>query len=130
MRYLLLIYSEELTEPASEDAAAAEIQAYNAFTKEVRDRGVFEGGEALVSTSSATTVRVENGQIVTTDGPFAETKEALGGYYLVNARDLDEAIELAAKIPAATYGSIEIRPIYDFGGATMGASSEAVGTAG
>ncbi len=130
MRYLLLIYTEESTEPVPDDVAAAEIQAYNAFTKEVRDRGLYEGGEALVPTSSATTVRVENGQTVTTDGPFAETKEALGGYYLVNARDLDEAIELAAKIPAAKHGSIEIRPIFDFGGATMGEPSEAVGAAG
>ena len=91
--------------------------AYNAFTEEVRDRGLFEAGEALHPTATATTVRVRDGQTVTTDGPFAETKEALGGFYLSRRKDLDEAIELAAKIPGAKHGSIEVRPIFDFGAA-------------
>src|SRR6185295_15328932 len=84
-----------------------------AFTADVKARGLFQAGEALTPTSTATTVRVVNGETVTTDGPFAETKEALGGFYLIEARDLDEAIETAAKIPAAKEGSIEVRPIWE-----------------
>lgn len=129
MRYLLLIYNEEAAEGAATDGAADEIEAYNAFTKEVRDRGLMEAGEALHPTPSATTVRVRDGQIVATDGPFAETKEALGGFYLINAKDLDEAIEVAAKIPGAKHGSIEVRPIFELG-AAMGSGQEAVGAAG
>jgi hypothetical protein len=116
MRYLLLIYTEEQLDGAPmDDAAAAEMEAYNAFTAEVRDRGLMEAGEALHPTTSATTVRVRAGQTITTDGPFAETKEALGGFYMIKAKDLDEAIEVAAKIPGATHGSIEVRPIFEFG---------------
>jgi hypothetical protein len=129
MRYLLLIYTEEPTQAPPEDVMATEMEAYDAFTKEIRDRGVSRGGEALHATSSATTVRVQNGQTVTTDGPFAETKEALGGFYLIDVKDLDEAIELAAKIPGAKHGSIEIRPIWEFG-AAAGSAGEAVGAAG
>ena len=126
MRYLLLIYTEEPTEMPPQDVIAAQTKAYDAFSKEVRDRGLFEAGEALHPTTSATTVRVRDGETVTTDGPFAETKEALGGFYLINAKDLDEAIELAAKIPGAMHGSIEIRPILDFM-AAEGSNSQAVG---
>jgi hypothetical protein len=129
MRYLLLIYTEEPTETPPEEAMAAELEGYNAFSEEVRGRGIFEAGEALHPTTSATTVRVRDGQTVTTDGPFAETKEALGGFYLINARDLDDAIELAAKIPGAKHGSIEVRPIFDFG-AAEGSNSQAVGATG
>jgi hypothetical protein len=129
MRYLLLIYTEEPTDAVPEDVMAKELEGYNAFTQEVRDRGLFEAGEALHPVASATTVRVRDGQTVTTDGPFAETKEALGGFYLINARDLDEAIELAAKIPASQHGSIEVRPIFDFGSAE-GSAPEAVGATG
>jgi hypothetical protein len=129
MRYLLLIYSQEPTEAVPDEVIAEEMEGYNAFTKEIRDRGIFEAGEALHPTTSATTVRIRDGQTVATDGPFAETKEALGGFYLVNAKDLDEAIELAAKIPASKHGSIEVRPIYDFDAAT-GSTPEAVGAAG
>ncbi len=128
MRYLLLIYTEEQLE-ASPDAMAAEFQAYDRFTNEVRDRGIYQAGEALRPTSTATTVRVRDGQTVTTDGPFAETKEALGGFYMVDATDLDDAIQLAAKIPGAKHGSIEIRPIFEYG-AAEGSASEAVGAAG
>lgn len=128
MRYLLLIYTEEQLE-ASQDAMAAEFAAYDAFTKEVRDRGIYQAGEALRPTATATTVRVRDGQTVTTDGPFAETKEALGGFYMVDATDLDDAIQLAAKIPGAKHGSIEIRPIFDYG-ADEGSATEAVGAAG
>ena len=129
MRYLLLIYTEEPTEAVPEDVRAAETAAYGVFTKEIRDRGIFQAGEALHPTTSATTVRVQNGETVATDGPFAETKEALGGFYLVDAKDLDEAIELAARIPAAKHGSIEVRPIWEYAAGDMSPSSEAVGAA-
>ena len=129
MRYLLLIYTEEPTGAVPEDVMADELEGYNAFSQEVRDRGIFEAGEALHPTAAATTVRVRDGQTVTTDGPFAETKEALGGFYLIKAKDLDEAIEVAAKIPGAKHGSIEVRPIFDFGAAD-GSNPEAVGATG
>jgi hypothetical protein len=113
MRYLLLIYAEESAEPAPEEAMKAEQVEYGRLTRDLRERGLFQAGEALSSTSTATTVRVHGDQTITTDGPFAETKEALGGFYLIDARDLDEAIEAAARIPAARRGSIEIRPIWE-----------------
>jgi hypothetical protein len=113
MRYLLLIYQEEPTEPVPDDVSRTVLSEYAAVTQEIRDRGLWQAGEALEPTSTATTVRVRNGQTLTTDGPFAETKEALGGFYLIDARDLDEAIEIAAKIPAARVGSMEIRPIWE-----------------
>jgi hypothetical protein len=113
MRYLLLIYGPEQTEQPSPEEQAAVMQAYEAFTQNVKARGAYLGGEALEPTPTATTVRVRDGQTLTTDGPFAETKEALGGYYLVEAKDLDEAIEYAAAIPGATFGSIEVRPIWE-----------------
>ena len=127
MRYLLLIYSTEPTEAVPADLMANEQAGYNAFTAAIRETGQFEAGEALQPTSTATTVRVENGRTITTDGPFAETKEQLGGFYLVDCRDIDEAIELAARIPGATHGSIEIRPIWDL---PSGSSAEAVAVAG
>jgi hypothetical protein len=129
MRYLLLIYGPEVDDQLPPDEAQAEMEAYNAFTTEVRDRGLFESGEALQPTATATSVRVSDGRTLTTDGPFAETKEALGGFYLIKARDLDEAIEVAAKIPGAKRGTIEVRPIWEFdeAGSTAG---EAVGSAG
>jgi hypothetical protein len=127
MRYLLLIYSEEPTGPVQDEVMRTETAAYDAFTRDIRERGLFEAGEALHPTTSATTVRVQDGETITTDGPFAETKEALGGFYLINARDLDQAIEIAARIPGATHGSIEVRPIFEYGDGSMGAS--AAGTA-
>jgi hypothetical protein len=127
MRYLLLIYNTEPTEQVPADAMAAETGAYNAFTSWMRETGIFEAGEALQPTATATTVRVQNGRTVTTDGPFAETKEQLGGFYLVQCRDIDEAIDVAARIPGATHGSIEIRPIWDL---PSGSSAEAVAVAG
>lgn len=127
MRYLLLIYNTEPMESVPDEATAGEFEAYNAFTSMIRERGQFEAGEALQPTSTATTVRVENGRTITTDGPFAETKEQLGGFYLVDCRDIDEAIDLAARIPGATHGSIEIRPIWDL---PSGSSAEAVAVAG
>src|SRR6185312_12227535 len=122
-----LIYNTEPTEPVPAELMAGEQDAYNAFTAAIRETGQFEAGEALQPTATATTVRVENGRTITTDGPFAETKEQLGGFYLVDCRDIDEAIELAARIPGATHGSIEIRPIWDL---PSGSSAEAVAVAG
>jgi hypothetical protein len=113
MRYLLLIYeAERAIEPSPEEATASHIR-YGAFTREVRERGLFQAGEALEPTNTATTVRVRDGNSLVTDGPFAETKEFLGGFYLLECRDLDEAIELAKRLPAAETGSIEIRPIWE-----------------
>ncbi len=116
MQYLLLIYQAETppgSEPSAEDMTN-EFAAYDAFTLETRERGQFVAGEALEPTSTATSVRVRNGETTVTDGPFAETKEALGGFYLLECADLDEAIEMAAKIPSAKYGTIEVRPIFDY----------------
>lgn len=117
MQYLLLIYETEPQPgdpPPPADVFAEVMAGYNAFTQDVRDRGIFLAGEALEPTSTATSVRLRDGRPVVTDGPFAETKEALGGFYLLECKDLDEAIELAAKIPAARTGTIEIRPIWDY----------------
>jgi hypothetical protein len=113
MRYLLLIYSPPPTDEPSAAAIEEEMKRYGAFTQESIQRGLYLGGEALEAAATATTVRVRNGQTLTTDGPFAETKEELGGYYLLDAPDLDVAIEMAAKIPAVERGSIEIRPIWE-----------------
>ena len=121
MQYLLLIYGPEPDESTPPEAVAAMMASYSAFTQEVRDRGAFIAAEALQPVATATTVRIRDGQTLTTDGPFAETKEQLGGFYLIDARDLDEAIELAAKIPGAREGSIEVRPIWD---TNAGAASE------
>jgi hypothetical protein len=84
-----------------------------AFTKDIIDRGLMKGGEALQPTSTATSVRVRNGDTLTTDGPFAETKDQLGGFYLVDCKDLDEAVEVAAGIPDARRGTIEVRPVME-----------------
>ena len=109
MRYLVLIYTDEQVTRQSTTGEMS--QAYRAFTQDVMARGLMEGGEALQPVSTATTVRVRNGERLVVDGPFAETKEQLGGFYLLNCKNLDEAIECAAAIPGAQIGSIEIRPI-------------------
>jgi hypothetical protein len=115
MRYLLLIYQDEAAHAQwSQEQLAAEYEAYNAFGPEAQKIAPMQAGEALLPTDSATTVRVRDGKTLTTDGPFAETKEQLGGFYLFDCKDLDQAIELAAKIPAANDGSIEIRPVMEF----------------
>jgi hypothetical protein len=115
MKYALLIYGDEAAMAGVSQAdQAAEFEAYNAFTKDIVDRGLMQGGEALEPTATATTVRVRDGETLSTDGPFAETKEQLGGFYLVDCKDLDEAIETAAKIPGARHGSIEVRPVMVF----------------
>jgi hypothetical protein len=115
MQYLLLIYGNEAAEAKlSEAERSAELGEYMTFTKMVRERGVYISGEALHPTTAATTVRVRDGKTLTTDGPFAETHEQLGGFYLLDCKDMDEAIECASKIPGARHGSIEIRPIVVF----------------
>jgi hypothetical protein len=115
MRYLMLIYSEQQNTPPPDSGEPAKMMAaYAAFTQDVQARGLMEGGEALQPTSTATTVRVRNGERLITDGPFAETREQLGGFYLLKCKNLDEAIDLAARIPGAQHGSVEIRPIMEF----------------
>jgi hypothetical protein len=115
VRYLCLIYDDEKKwETMSQEEAGAVFGEYFGFTEGIKQSGHHIAGEALQPTSTATTVRVRNGKIATTDGPFAETKEQLGGYYLINAKDLNEAIQIAAKIPSARIGSIEVRPIQEF----------------
>lgn len=115
MQYLLLIYDDEKKWEAMDPAeSGALFQEYGEFTQGIRKSGHFKAGEALTPVSTATTVRIRDGKTLTTDGPFAETKEQLGGFYLVEAKDLDEAISIAAKIPSAKVGSIEVRPIQVF----------------
>lgn len=114
MQYLLMIYSAENAAPAPGSPEFGEmIQGYVQFDEEMKSRGLLLGGEALELVNTATTVRVRDEKATISDGPFAETKEVLGGYYLLDCKDLDEALECAAKIPSATYGSIEVRPIMD-----------------
>ncbi len=118
MRYAILIYDTETANPSPEqppaEVMAAVMDEWNAYTRMLRDRGAFLAGEALRPVQTATTVREQDGRTVTTDGPFAETKEALGGFYLVEARDLDEALELAGACPGVRSGSIEVRPVMEF----------------
>jgi hypothetical protein len=110
MKYLLLIYENEKRWEKGYDPA--EMAEYGNFSKEFA--GVIQGGNALKPTATATTVRVREGKRLTTDGPFAETKEQLSGFYLIDAADLDAAIAMAGKIPGARFGSIEVRPIMTF----------------
>ncbi|MBA3825947.1 MAG: YciI family protein [Ktedonobacterales bacterium] len=113
MRYLLLIYTNEIDDASASPAQQEAIMAdYTAFGEFAKDQIV--DGEALLPTTSATTVRMREGERLIADGPFAETKEQLGGYYLVNAANLDDAIALAARIPGAKWGSIEVRPIMEW----------------
>ena len=114
-KYAALIYGDEAgLASATPEQMGQMMQEYNVYTESLMSSGVMKGGEALQSTSTATTVRVRDGATTTTDGPFAETKESLGGFYLYDCKDLDEAIEWAAKIPGARYGSIEVRPVMEF----------------
>jgi hypothetical protein len=111
VRYLLLIYNTE--SPSTEPQASPETTAaYNAFTRDIQDRGILEAGEALHPTSAATTVRVRDGETIATDGPFAETKEALGGFDLIECDSFEEAVEIAAGHPVAEFGTIEVRPLF------------------
>ena len=115
MKYVCLIYDEEKKAAAMTKAEGdAFMGEYFAFTEGIKKSGQYVGGEALQPVQSATTVRVRNGKMSTTDGPFAETKEQLGGFYLITANDLDEALQVASKIPSARIGSVEVRPVMDF----------------
>ena len=115
MKYLCLIYDEEKKMgEMSKSEGDAFMGEYFAFTEGIRKSGHYVAGEALQPVSTATTVRVRNGKVSTTDGPFAETKEQLGGFYMIEARDLNDAIQVASKIPSARLGSIEVRPVVVF----------------
>jgi hypothetical protein len=115
MRYLCLIYEDEKwwekATPADMEQGMAE---YNTFTENIKKQGNYIGGEALQPTKTATSVRVRNGKVSTTDGPYVETKEQLGGYYLIKAKDLNEAVQVASRIPGAKQGTVEVRPVMEF----------------
>ena len=114
MRYMLLLYSAEDADPQPEDPEfGAEMQKWFSFTAELDAAGANLGGEALQPSATSTCVQVRDGEALTTDGPFAETKEVLGGYYVIDVPDLDAAREWAAKVPSAPYGTVEIRPIME-----------------
>jgi hypothetical protein len=116
MRYMLLIHSDERVYPKMSQKEMADlIAAYGRFSEEAEKAGVRLDSARLRPTSDATTVRVRDGKTLTIDGPFAETKEQFGGYYLIEAKDLDDAVQWAAKIPSAQYGSVEVRPVWEMG---------------
>ena len=113
MQYLLMIYQNEADYGKIDPATAKKMmEEYGAFTQSIIQSGNFKAGDRLQPTATATTVRVREGKTLTTDGPFAETREQLGGYYLIDAKDLDAALAIAARIPGARCGSIEVRPIW------------------
>ena len=118
MRYAILIYDENTANP-SPDPPSPEVfgevmSAYNGYTQMLKDKGVYEGDEALEPATTATSIRIKDGQTVTTDGPFAETKEGLGGFYIIRAADLDEALAYGALCPGARFcATIEVRPVMD-----------------
>ncbi len=115
MRYLCLIYDDEKKVAAMPESESNVFMGeYFAFTDGIKASGHYLAGEALQPVETATTVRVRNGKVGTTDGPFAETKEQLGGFYMIEARDLNDAIQVAARIPSAKLGSVEVRPIVEF----------------
>jgi hypothetical protein len=116
VNYLLLIYSEEPNEAPSPEVMDQVMGEYWEFEKAVADAGVKVGGAALQPSQTATTVRLKNGERVVTDGPFAETREVLGGYYLLDVPDLDAALDWAARCPGVKYGSMEVRPVMEFEG--------------
>jgi hypothetical protein len=118
VKYALLIYSDDSGwDAVSEQEQRETYEKYAAFSQEAIERGMMRGGDELNSASTATTVRVRDGETLLTDGPFAETKEQLGGFYLLECTDVDQAIEMAAKIPGAATGAIEVRPVIEREGA-------------
>jgi hypothetical protein len=129
MQYLILIYDEETANPSPDPpdpAVLGEILGqYNGYTQMLKDSGAFIAGEALRPVTTATTLREKDGQLIITDGPFAETKEGLGGFYLIEAPDLDAALALARQCPGVRYGSIEVRPVVDFEAAEASMSTGA-----
>jgi len=129
MKFLAIIYNDEsqYADATPEDIAAT-FQAHGEFGQAAGEAGVFAGGEGLQPVATATTVRVRDGERMLTDGPYAETKEQLGGYYLLDCKDLDDALNWAARIPEAKTGSIEVRPVMDYeamGSETAGAEATA-----
>lgn len=117
MQYVFLIYTDESTDPApGSPELTAMMTEYGAFGKDVKAKGAYQFGLPLEPVATATTVRVRSGKTLTTDGPFAETKEQLGGFYVLECKDLDEALKYAARIPGAKLGSIEVRPVMSMGG--------------
>jgi hypothetical protein len=115
MKYLCLIYDEEKKLGAmAQSESDAFMGEYFAFTEAIRKSGQYLGGEALQPVQTATTIRIRYGKLSATDGPFAETKEQLGGFYLINAKDLNDAIQVASKIPSARLGCVEVRPVMEF----------------
>ena len=129
MKFIALIYADEshYVDATPADAAAT-FQAHGEFSAAARDAGVFDGGDGLQGSATATTVRVRDGERLLTDGPFAETKEQLGGFYALECKDLDEALAWAARIPEAQFGAIEVRPVIDYAaleGAMNGAEASA-----
>ena len=115
MKYLCLIYDDEkVWAKMSKETTDTMMKEYRAFTNDTKASGHYIAGEALQPVSTATTIRVRTGKLGTTDGPFAETKEQLGGFYMIEAKDLNEAIQIAARIPSAKTGSIEVRPIMTY----------------
>ena len=112
MQYLLMIYRDESQAATMSDQdRGAMLAAYGAFTQEIKKEGIMLAGDALKPVATATTVRVRSGDVMHTDGPFAETKEQLGGYFVIDVPDLDAALDWAARAPAASYGSVEVRPV-------------------
>ena len=115
MQYMLLIYGDENAwEGMSPEEQAAGLEPWTDYTKWLKDSGTYVAGDALAPTTAATTVRVRDGQTLTTDGPFAETKEQLGGYYLIDVDNLDDAIAAAAKCPGGVMGTMEVRPVQSY----------------
>jgi hypothetical protein len=115
MRYLCLIYeNEKAWQQMSEADRSKGMAEYNAYTESIKKSGNYVGGEALQPTTTAASVRVRNGKVSTTDGPYVETKEQLGGYYLIKAKDLKDAVQVASQIPGAKHGTVEVRPIMEF----------------
>ncbi|ESQ76763.1 YciI family protein [Asticcacaulis sp. AC402] len=116
MKYMALIYSDPSLEPAyGTTEFEAMMQGYGALNEALKTAGVYVAGDGLQDVDTATSVRVRGGKTETMDGPFAETKERLGGYYIIDCADLDEALRFAAMIPSAAYGTVEVRPLADYG---------------
>jgi hypothetical protein len=122
-QYMLLIYSAPGS--LSDEEMAAQMPRWGQYTQELQEAGIMKAGDPLEGTDTATTVRVRDGETQITDGPFAETKETLGGYYLIDVPDLDTALKYAARMPNIEYGSVEVRPLMDFSAAASSHSQAA-----
>jgi hypothetical protein len=135
MRYAILIYDTETANPSPEppnpEVFGEIMSAYNGYTQMLKDKGIYEAGEALQPVTTATSIRIKDGQTITTDGPFAETKEGLGGFYIIEAKDLDEALAYGAQCPGARFGAtIEVRPVWEVDYSAEGAQQSVGAAAG